>query len=147
MESTTTPATTTTNKDIILDNFDSTNNNFIDLIKAMKVHASHTSEDGEQVFNMTRKTSRWLLHNCKHTIPTGDKVQAVWRLAKELNDNGIKYSWPTSPIRINVDTCTVEDGAVRLLALALGKAYGTYFTIDLVNKDGSSIRLDNKEVA
>jgi hypothetical protein len=125
--------TTTTYPTILKDKFNAAERTGEDIAGKLATHFSHVSETGESVFNLTRKCARWILHNCRHTLPAGKKVEGLFRFKSVLEEQGIKGSWPKKPVRINVTTNTIEDGTLRLFALAISDTYGTYMPIEIVN--------------
>lgn len=91
-------------------------------------------KDGGLMYNISRKTVRFLLHNLKHTIPsTTEDVQFFLDFKDKLAKGGVKTCGILAPIVINTRTHTIEKGITKLLALALGKCEGTYFEIKLIN--------------
>ncbi len=79
---------------------------------------------GNEVFSLSRKLARFLLHNCKHTVPDEKQVKKILRLKANYEYHGAKASWSGSPISINNKTRTIEDGVTRLYAAALMKGSG-----------------------
>lgn len=79
---------------------------------------------GNEVFSVTRKLARFLLHNCKHEVPTDRQVKRILRLKAHYDFHGAGESWTGKPIIINNKTRTIEDGITRLYAIALGKRHG-----------------------
>lgn len=81
---------------------------------------------GQEVFSLSRKLARFLLHNCKHQVPNDRQIKKILRLKAHLDFNGMKDSWTNKPIVLNNKTREIEDGVTRLYAVALGKSNGVY---------------------
>lgn len=120
---------------LLLDKFNSEKGSDTDIVEVLSKHFSHHKweGDGGSMFNITRKMARFLLYNLKHTLPLEeDKIKSMWIFSKILAKSGIKGSFPKTPIIIDTSTNSVVEGTSRLLALALGRAHGTYFEIELI---------------
>lgn len=115
--------------------FSKTPNFDMDLDSIFDTHFTSidTSEvgKGNEVFSLTRKLARFLLHNLGHDEPTDREIKRILRLKAKYDFEGVKNSWPGSPVVINNSTRCIEDGVTRLYAIALGKQYGHYMPMRL----------------
>ena len=74
---------------------------------------------GNEVFYVSRPTARWLLHSLKHEQLTLRQASRAMYLKNEFTNYGNTKSWSDNPVVIDINTCAIEDGVVRLYAVAL----------------------------
>ena len=118
----------TPNEDIELDNIFDTH--YISIDKSDVGY-------GREVFSLSTKLARYLLHNLSHEVPTENDIKRIIRLKDNLEVNGMKNSWPKKPISINKDSLTIEGGIKRLYAIALltGERTGVMMPMELVETE------------
>ena len=75
-------------------------------------------DTGNEVFFVARQSARWLLHSLKHNDLSLRQASRVIHLKKEYTKYGNTRSWSKKPVIIDINTCTIEDGLVRLYAIA-----------------------------
>lgn len=92
---------------------------------------------GREVFSLSTKLARFLLHNLNHEVPTEKEVKRILRLKSHIEFNGMSGSWPKEPIKINKTTLTIETGIKRLYAIALltGERTGVMMPMELVETE------------
>lgn len=103
--------------------FANTPNQDIDLDSIFDSHFTSidTSEkySGREVFSVSIKLARYLLHNLAHTVPTEREIKNILRFKAHLEHHGMKDSWPKDPITISKRRLTIDKGVKRLYAIAL----------------------------
>ncbi|ATN93412.1 hypothetical protein [Pseudoalteromonas phage J2-1_QLiu-2017] len=80
---------------------------------------SKDAETNEDVYSVTRRTARWLLNSLKHPDLSEDQVKRVLSLKTHIEHRGMKGVWSTEPVVIDADKAQIEDGLVRLYAIAI----------------------------
>ena len=75
-------------------------------------------DTGNEVFFVARQSARWLLHSLKHDELSLRQATKVMYLKRHYNKKGSVDAWSKKPVVIDINTCTIEDGLVRLYAIA-----------------------------
>ena len=76
-------------------------------------------DTGNEVFFVARQSARWLLHSLKHDELSFRQASKVMYLKRHYTEKGSVDAWSKKPVIIDINTCTIEDGVVRLYAIAL----------------------------
>ncbi len=81
--------------------------------------SSIDKENGNEVFYLNKRSSSWLLDNLKHEDLTEKQAYKVKRLSRVYQHVGNKKVWTGKTIKINLDTMKLEDGLIRMYAIAM----------------------------
>lgn len=86
---------------------------------------------GREVFSVSRKLARFLLHNCKHEVPDEKQIKKILRVKAHIDFDGMKSIWCKDPILLNNKTKEIKDGITRLYAVALSSRTGVCLPLAL----------------
>lgn len=75
-------------------------------------------DTGNEVFFVARQSARWLLHSLKHDELSLRQASRAMYLKRHYTEKGSVDAWSNKPVIIDINTCTIEDGLVRLYAIA-----------------------------
>lgn len=78
--------------------------------------------NGNEVFAIKSKGAKWLLHNLKHDSLTRRQASNMKYVRNRFLEGGSAAIWSEKPIKINLNTLTIEDGLVRLYAVAFANS-------------------------
>ena len=76
-------------------------------------------ENGNEVFYLNKRSASWLLDNLRHEDLTERQAYQVKRLSKVYQYTGNKKVWSGKTVKINLNTMKLEDGLIRMYAIAM----------------------------
>ena len=84
----------------------------------------YDEKNSNEVFTLPRSTARWLLHNCKHEVPSDKDANSINRMCCLISREGFTNCWPKEPIVIDCDNAVILNGIKRLYAIAYSERLG-----------------------